>query len=207
MTELAQANHVATTDQKRYPVGMPIQAAAEAMELILGRHRPTPDQIVDIECRLPSHGARIVGDRTIPDINLQYVLAVQVLDGRLTFESAHDYERISDPATQRLMERINLVADDSLEPPDVASPETRRTRIADLRIRLTDGTELRERVDGPLGTRFRPFGWNHLAEKAHMVLDGSHGSDFADELVAIVQTLGSRSVIADLQPLLRVPAM
>lgn len=49
--------------------------------------------------RLATDEAAIVNNREIPDICLQHVLAVALLDGRVTFASLHDNARMADPAT------------------------------------------------------------------------------------------------------------
>ena len=47
----------------------------------------------------------------MPDVNLQYVIAVALVDGALSFESSHSYERMQDPRVRAVQARVELVAD------------------------------------------------------------------------------------------------
>jgi 2-methylcitrate dehydratase PrpD len=83
------------TNIKKYPVGSPIQAPLEALSILIERHKLKPADAKRIVVKMPSK--RTVDDREMPDINLQYILAVTMLDGALSFEAAHSYERMKDP--------------------------------------------------------------------------------------------------------------
>ena len=61
------------------------------------------------EVLLPPNGARIVNDRSMPDVNCQYCMAAILLDGgRLTFDATHSYERMSDPEIVAVKSRVRL---------------------------------------------------------------------------------------------------
>lgn len=204
LVELDRADHVRSTDIKLYPVGMPIQAAAEAMELILAAHQFSHSDIEAIECRLPPHSSRVVNRRLMPEINVQYILARLAVDRRLTFNSAHDRSGPSKGDVADLMERTTLVPDPSLVPAEDVDPRQRRTRIADLTVRLRDGNELHQRVEAPLGSRLRPPTWDDMHRKARMVLSDFRPEAKIDELVSAVYELDSVRV-ADLKRLLTEP--
>ena len=57
-------------------------------------HAANVDRIV---VRLPEDGAGIVDDRPMPDVNCQYLIAVALIDGGLSFDASHSYERMKDP--------------------------------------------------------------------------------------------------------------
>jgi 2-methylcitrate dehydratase PrpD len=42
-------------------------------------------------------GANTVNNRNMPDICMQHMCAVMLLDGTVTFKSSHDDKRMSDP--------------------------------------------------------------------------------------------------------------
>ena len=54
-----------------------------------------------IVVRLPEDGARIVNDRAMPDVNCQHIIAVALVDGTVSFEDSHSYERMKDPKVRR----------------------------------------------------------------------------------------------------------
>ncbi len=64
-------------------------------------------QVKQAKIRLATDEAAIVNNREIPDICVQHMLAVALLDKTVTFASAHDRARLKDPATLR--ERAKLL--------------------------------------------------------------------------------------------------
>ena len=98
VASLGDHYEITLTNIKKFSVGSPIQAAAEAMTSLVTEHNIAPSDIREVEALLPPQGANIVNGRHMPDVNLQYCLAVIALDGgRLTFQATHTYERMSDP--------------------------------------------------------------------------------------------------------------
>ena len=83
--------------------------------------------------------ATIVDNREIPDICLQHLVAVMLVDRTVTFKSAHDKARMKDPAVLRQRVKVQLVHDEELE-----RRLPRREAMVD--IVLTDGTRLNEHV-------------------------------------------------------------
>jgi 2-methylcitrate dehydratase PrpD len=47
----------------------------------------------------------------MPDVNLQYILSVVLIDGDLSFEAGHSLERMHDPTVVGVKQRIRLVGD------------------------------------------------------------------------------------------------
>lgn len=205
--ELGATHHVMTTDLKQYPVGMPIQAPAEALERIRQREGLTAEQVAAVEARLPRHGARLVNARNMPDITLQYVLAVMLMDGEVTFASAHDYERHQSTATREVMSRIRLVPDADLDPPEEADTASRRTRIARVTVTTTDGRTLSEFVDAPRGSRHNPMSWERLTRKAHGVLGDVMPPSLVDDLVDTVRHMERVDRARELRRFLEAPGV
>lgn len=200
LNELAHGEHVMTTDLKQFPVGFPIQAPAHAMARIIARRPLAPSDVEAITVRMPTYSVRTVDDRFMPDINVQYALSVMIADGRLTFASAHDYERHRSPDIKRLMDRIELVIDPSWDPTPDEDPIERRTRLATVTVNLADGSQISEHVSAPRGTRHNPMNWDELRTKAHMALVDVMPPTAVDELVdtvAVVERLGS---VRELRP-------
>ncbi|MQA82342.1 MAG: hypothetical protein GEV10_28420 [Streptosporangiales bacterium] len=193
-------NHfeVLNCDIKRYPVGMPIQAAAQALEEMLAEHKTETRDVVKVVCRLPSEKAHIVDARPMPDINVQYILTIMLEDGRIGFNAAHDYARLNDPDVQRRMELVQLIHDPALDSKS-ASDTTRR---AEIELTLPDGRLLEHRVDPPFGTRLNPIDWPGMALKAHDVLGELLPAEQIDALISSVQRLEDLPSIRDLRPLI-----
>ena len=108
---------VTETAIKPYPVGYPIQPALDAFFAPRRQHGLTVEKVARITVRLPN-GAGIVNNRSMPDVNCQHMLSLALLDGTVTFESAHSRDRMSDPAVLAVKELVNLVADPGLMDPE-----------------------------------------------------------------------------------------
>ena len=96
---------------KKFPVGAPMQEAVEAMHRLIERHKIRAADVVKVLIRLPERAAQTVNNRHMPDVNVQYILAVTLLDGRLSFEAAHDYQRMQRPDVQAMKACVHLEVD------------------------------------------------------------------------------------------------
>src|SRR3989338_2604109 len=147
------------TSIKRFPIGAPIQAAADALLLILERSGVKPEEVEKVIARLPSDGAAVVNNRHMPDINLQHILAVILLDGGLTFEAAHDFKRMKDKKVLAMKSRVELVADEEL----MRSPIPRQGIVE---VSTKSGETFREHVTSVRGTPQNPMTTEDVETKA-----------------------------------------
>src|SRR5262245_30759486 len=85
---------ISETAIKLFSVGYPIQAPLDAFLTLRRQHALTVNNVEKIVARLPEDGARIVDNRAMPDVNLQYAIASALVDGTLSFEASHSYERM-----------------------------------------------------------------------------------------------------------------
>jgi 2-methylcitrate dehydratase PrpD len=102
---------VMATNIKKFSVGSPIQALADAMTWLVQEYKLTADQVKSIDVHLAPRSAQVVNNRTMPDVNCQYIVSVILLDGKLTFKATQAYERMKDPAVQAVRSRVNLIGD------------------------------------------------------------------------------------------------
>jgi 2-methylcitrate dehydratase PrpD len=187
---------ITLTNIKKFSVGSPIQAAAEAMTQLVNEHALKPDGVRDIEVLLPPYGARVVDGRTMPDINLQYCMAAILLDGGvLTFEATHTYERLQDPAIVDVMSRVRLSAN-----PEFAGME--RQRPATVRLTLAGGGALERHVPAVKGTADNPMTREEIEAKALDLLGSVLGEEGAATLVQTIMTMDASTSVRDLRPLL-----
>ncbi|MBI2872000.1 MAG: MmgE/PrpD family protein [Chloroflexi bacterium] len=188
---------VAITNIKKFPVGSPIQAAAEALTDLVAEHHLTPGKVRRIEVHLPPEGSRIVDNRAMPDINCQYIMAVILLDGRLTFKAAHTPERMQDPKVQGVQSRVTLV-------PSPEFQEMERQRPARVRVHLATGEVVECHVPAIRGTYDNPMTRDEVAAKSMDLMEEVLGRERAQALVARVWELERVGDVRDLRPLLRV---
>jgi len=144
---------------KKWCVGSPIQAALDALEMLMADHGVRAEGLREIEVLLPSTSARVVDDRAMPDVNLQHQLAMMLVDGTVTFASTHDHDRMRDPAVLARKALIRLTPCDDAE--FQAFP-----RQAILRASLLDGRRLTQRVRHVRGTPGNPMTQEEIVAKA-----------------------------------------
>ena len=126
---------ITLTDMKRFPVGAPIQAAADATLKLLARGL-TPKDIKNhssAACSRSEYRKRSKHARCQRAIHSRRKL----IDGTLKFGTAHSQDRMRDPAVLELKKRIALVEDSELT-------AQKRTREANLEVVKMDGTIMQE---------------------------------------------------------------
>ena len=183
------------TDMKSFPVGAPIQAAADATLKLLARGL-TPKDIKSITVHLPAPGVHTVDDRNMPDVNVQYIVAAMLIDGTLKFGTAHSQERMKDPAVLELKKRIVLVEDTELT-------AQKRTREANLEAIKTDGTILKEH-GVTKGAIENPMTREEVATKARDLMTPVLGPNRTEHLIQKIWNLEEVKDMRELRPLLSV---
>ena len=108
---------------------------------------------------LPEDGARIVDNRSMPDVNCQHIIALALVDGSVSFEDSHSYERMADPSVRAVKERVQLVADRALMDP--AAPRSGR-----VEVKLRDGRTVSHFTRHAPGTKENPMDTERVNEKA-----------------------------------------
>ena len=188
---------ITETNIKKFPVGSPIQAAADALCMLVAEHGFDASAVAEVEVLLPPNGARIVDDRSMPDINCQYCMAVILLDGgRLSFEATHAYERLHDAKIGEVKSRVRLIGS-----PELAGNE--RQRPATVRVKLTDGRQLERHVPAVKGTADNPMTRDEVEAKAVDLIASVLGDQRARAIVEAVWGLDEDTRVRGLRPLLQ----
>jgi 2-methylcitrate dehydratase PrpD len=195
--KLGERYEVVRTNIKKWPVGSPIQAALDALD-ILRKQRPfDAGQVRQMTVRLATDEAAIVNNREIPDICVQHMLAVALRDETVTFASAHDRARMKDPVVLRERAKISLQPDDELE-------RLMPLRVAVLEVTLVDGTHLTRRVDNVRGTPENPMTRDEILAKARELITPILGAPQCTSLLGKIFGLESVTDIRELRPLLQI---
>ena len=85
------------TNIKKWSVGSPAQSALDALTALMQEERIGPGDIESIQVHLPTRSARTVDNAPMPDVNVQHLMAMLLVDGTLSFDTIHDRERMQDP--------------------------------------------------------------------------------------------------------------
>jgi 2-methylcitrate dehydratase PrpD len=180
---------------KKFPVGAPMQEAVEAMHRLIERHKIRAADVVKVIVRLPERAAQTVNNRHMPDVNVQYILAVTLLDGRLSFAAAHDYERMQRPDVQAMKARVNLEVDLEM---DRVGPRYQ----ALVEVSTTGGQQFREHIVNVRGRPENPMSPEEVEKKARELMAPVLGDDRADRLFDAIRNLEAVTDISSLRPLL-----
>ena len=194
--KLGERYEVTRTNFKKWTVGAPIQAPLDAMENILKRTPFAADQVKQVTVRVAADEATIVDNRTIPDICLQHLIAVMVVDKNVTFKTAHDVARMKDPAVLAQRARVNLVHDEALE-------RLMPKRVAIVEVTLNDGKVLTDRVEAVRGTADNPMTRDEVAAKARELMTPVLGAVTTAKLIERIFDLENLRSVRDLRPLLQ----
>jgi 2-methylcitrate dehydratase PrpD len=194
--KLGDRYEIAQTDIKKWTVGSPIQGPLDAIEAIRSKKPFEADQVQRVTVRLAPSVAAVVDDRDIPDICLQHMVAVMLLDKTVSFHAAHDKPRMQDPATMRQRAKVNLVRDEELA-------KFLPVRVALVEIELADGVRLSERVSAVRGTPRNPMSRVEVIDKARDLIAPILGRETAERLIETVFAIEAVTDVRSLRPLLQ----
>ena len=192
---LGSEYEIMSTNIKKFSVGSPIQAPLDALLLLIGKYGFTSENVESIIARLPDYGVPTVNDASMPNINLQYILAVTLLDGDLTFKAAHSYERMNDPAVLQVKRQIKLVDD-----PELSVAKIMRQGIVEVTTK--DGTRLREHVVSVRGTAENPMTTGEVEKKSRELMAPVLGKGRTEKLIHTIWNLEQVRNVRQLRPLI-----
>jgi len=194
--KLGERYEIVRTNIKKWSVGSPIQAPLDALTNLRQKHPFAPDQVKSVTVRLPTSEAALVNNREMPDICLQYMIAVTLLDGTASFLSSHDKDRMQDSAVLLQRGKVQLVGDEALE-----RRLPRRETIVE--VTLSDGTKLTEHVDAVRGTAENPMGRDEVILKCRELMSPVLGPAKTLSLIEKIFDVESLKNVRDLRPLLQ----
>ena len=192
---LGSRYYVTETAIKPFSVGYPIQAPLDAFLKLRREHALSESNVERIVVRLPEDGARIVNDRSMPDVNCQHIIAVALVDGTVSFADSHSYERMADPKVRAAKERVSLVADPALMDP--AAP-----RSGLVEVTLRDGRTVSHFTRHAPGTKENPLDTESVNAKARLLMEPVLGAERTEEVIREVNALEELSDVRELRPFL-----
>ena len=194
--QLGERFGVVQTTIKKWTTGGPIQAPLDALQNLRKRQPFAADQVKQVVVRAATSAAYTVNNRDMPDICLQHLVAVMLLDKTVSFRAAHDKTRMQDPAILRERAKVQLVPDEELE-------KLIPVRVAIVEVTLTDGTRLTERVEHVRGTPENPMTRDEVVAKARELMAPVLGVAACSSLIERVLALDTVKDVRELRPLLQ----
>jgi len=192
--KLGERYEIARTDIKKWSVGSPIQAPLDALEILLKKRPFDADGVQKVVVRLGRREASVVNDRDLPDICLQHLVAVMLMDKTVSFKAAHDVPRMKDAALLRQRAKVQLVPDPELD---------RVVREAIVEITLADGTQLTERTKAVRGSPNNPMPREEVVAKCAELMTPVLGAAKSTEVIERVLGIEHAVDMRALRPLLQ----
>ena len=194
--KLGSQYEVVRTNIKKWTVGSPIQGPLDGIQAIRRMRSFEADQVKRVSVKLAPPVAKVVDNRDIPDICLQHMVAVMLLDKTVSFHGAHDKPRMQDAAALRERSKVKLVYDEDLA-------KFLPARITVVEIELTDGTLLAERISAVRGTPRNPMTRTEVIDKARDLTAPVLGREKSERLIETVFAIEAVTDIRSLRPLLQ----
>src|SRR3972149_1131621 len=186
---------VTETAIKPFSVGYPIQAPLDALLRLRREHGLSADNVERIVVRLPEDGARVVNDRAMPDVNCQHIIALALVEGTVSFEDSHSYERMADPKVRAVKERGQLIADRDLMDP--TAPRSGRVEVT-----LRDGRTVSHFTRHAPGTTENPLDTESVNAKARLLMAPVLGVEQTEGVIRRVNALEALADVRELRPFL-----
>ena len=197
LAELGQRFTITSCLIKKYPVGSPMMETVDATLALLSNHPIQPRDIEKVMVRIPTSGARTVNNRRMPDVNVQYMVASILIDGKLTFDSAHDYRRFQDPSVLALKEKVQLIGDEAME-------RSGHRFQGLVEVSLQNGKTLREHVIDCRGRPENPMSPEEVEKKAAWLMEPVLGKSNVDRIIESIRRIESVRSVRDLTKLMMV---
>jgi len=188
---------VMSTNIKKFAVGSPIQAPVDALILLIKKHQLTPANVQTIAVRFADErSATTVNDRDMPDVNLQYSLAMTLIEGDLSFEASHSSAHMKDPAVLDIKKRVSI----SVDPGLLKIVKTERQAVVE--VTTNDGRKLTEHVFNVRGTSENPLTNEEVEKKCRELMAPVLGKERTDALIDTIWNLERVKDVRELRPLL-----
>ncbi len=182
------------TNIKKWSAGSPAQSAIDALLHLMETAGVAARNIKTITVHLPTGSDRTVDRTPAPDVNIQHLLAMLLVDGTLTFRSIHDHARMADPTIRALRAKIQVVPSDELL-------HARPRRQAIVEVETLDGGRHGHRIVAVRGTADNPMNGAEVEAKARDLMGGVLGRKRAEALIEALRNLATVKDMARLRPL------
>jgi 2-methylcitrate dehydratase PrpD len=162
----------------------------------MARNEFRAKDVARLTVRVAHQGANTTNNRAMPDICMQHLCAVMLLDRTVTFKAAHDEKRMREARVLKLRGKIELVGDDELTR---AMP----SRQGIVELELAGGRRLRHHAKAVRGTAENPMTRAEVEAKAYDLAAPMLGERRARRLCETILNIEAVRDVRELRPLLK----
>jgi 2-methylcitrate dehydratase PrpD len=197
---LGSRYEIMRTSIKRWTVGSPIQAPLDSLDTLMQESNLSTqiDQIRRVNILIPHESLSIVNNREMPEICLQHLVALMLLEGQMSFELAHDRSRMLDPQVLSLRALVNLQGSDELS-------KFMPTRQGIAEVEFKSGQVFRAYTRDVKGTPDNPMTRQELDRKCVQLMTPVLGKERSIEVCEVVWNLDQLDKAKHLTRLLELP--
>lgn len=189
--DLGSRHEILRASIKKWCVGSPIQAVLDATTRLIRGHRLAAADVAAVTVTMPDDRIHIVDGRSMPSVCVQHLVAVALIDGTVTFATAHDEARMADPSVLALRRRVTLV-------PSADLTQARPARQAIVEIETQDGRTLRHHARAVRGTPDDPMTLEEVVAKALDLMEPVLGAPAAGQVIDAVLALETAPTVETL---------
>lgn len=179
------------TGYKFYTCCRAIHAALDILFDLVAEHRFGAGDVAAIRVGLAAGIAPLVDDNPLTTHNLQYILAVALVDGEVTQKQTSPSRR-ADPALTELAGRVTLIHDPHL------GTERKIVGPTRMEVRLHDGRVLTDLRDDPRGGTAFPATDEDIENKFRRLARQAIAEERAEQIIAEVRRLPELSSVREL---------
>jgi 2-methylcitrate dehydratase len=170
---LGESFRIMDCSMKGAPVEALIHTPLTVALALREKHGLTAGNVAEVRVKTIARAAEILSDpskydprtKETADHSLPYCLAVALADGKVTTQSFKE-KRILDPALRPLLARIKVLAEPEFE---ALFP---RLQPCEVTVVTTDGRELTDRMDYPMGDPRNPMTPSQMDDKFDALSEG-----------------------------------
>jgi len=145
------------------------------------------DQVREVIVRMDPRTS-VVNNREMPDVCIQHMIAVMLLDKTATFRSAHDKPRMQDPAVLRHRAKVRL-------DPAAGLPL--------ITVTLADGMKITQDVGPVLGTEGNPMSRTQVVSKARELITPILGASSTGKLIERILDVENMKSVREVRGLIQ----
>jgi 2-methylcitrate dehydratase PrpD len=194
--ELGKTYEIMNASIKKWSVGVPMLACLEAIETLRAGNPFRSEDVEKVVVTVAEKEAPVVDNRQAPDICMQHLVALMLLDGGLTFKAAHDFKRMRDPRVLKMRKRVVLVGSGHLT-------DVKRRWHGEAEIHLRDGRVLKHYTPAVRGSSFNPLTPDEESAKALDLMAPVLGKARAARLIDTVWHIEKVTDMRELRALCR----
>jgi len=194
--DLGKRFDILDANLKKWSVGMPAQSPLDAVDILIEKYGIQPKDVDKISITLPEGRYGIADNTLMPNMCLQHLVSLFLIDRKLNFTNTHDESRMKDADVLDLRKKIELRPSKELR---AATPP----RQGIVEIMTQDGQIHRHHTKAVHGSAANPMSRHDIALKAEGLVTPILGADKTAALIEFVWDLEAVKNISEIRALLQ----